>query len=473
MDIHPLDIDETSVPLDNAELPSAASLSPGQGRAAGDENVAASGSRAPDPQQNVACKPRLLIEPCDPDRTVAALRDTLASAGSIYDRGGPAVMAFDQAHGATLARQLTPDSLVLLAHQVCRPYQLKQQRDGTVIEANVGLSTTFARMYLDWHGEWNLPPLNGITSAPLLEPDGSITSGVGYHHATGIWREKVPDLADCVPDSPSAEEAAAALLYVRETFKTFCFADAEVVTDPETGGLVVDTSRPPGKDESAFLVALLTAVCRASLGLAPGVLLRAAPMSGAGAGKGLLARCISQIAFGQEPHAVTGGSDKQELEKRIAAELVGASPVLFLDNLNNATLKSDLLASAITERPARVRLLGRSQMVAINASALVILTGNGLTVSEDLVRRFLMIDLDPRTENPEARSFAIDIRSEVRSRRRELLGALLTIWRWGRRTPGIEKGRPLGSFDQWCRWVRDPLLALGCKDPAERTSEVK
>ena len=50
---------------------------------------------------------------------------------------------------------------------------------------------------------------------------------------------------------------------------------------------VVDISHPPGKDESAFLVALLTAVCRPSLHLAPGVLVRAAAMSGAGAGKGL------------------------------------------------------------------------------------------------------------------------------------------------------------------------------------------
>jgi hypothetical protein len=32
---------------------------------------------------------------------------------------------------------------------------------------------------------------------------------------------------------------------------------------------------------------------------------------------------------------------------------------------------------------------------------------------------------------------------------------------------------PLGSFDQWCRWVRDPLLVLGSKDPVERVSEAK
>ena len=58
-------------------------------------------------------------------------------------------------------------------------------------------------------------------------------------------------------------------------------------------------------------------------------------------------------------------------------------------------------------------------------------------------------------------------------RRKELLAALLTIWRWGRIDTGIKPGRPLGSFEQWSKWVRDPLLDLGCQDPAERVSEAK
>ena len=288
-----------------------------------------------------------------------------------------------------------------------------------------------------------------------------------------MWRENVPDLAGLVPERPTKENAAAALRLIRETFKTFCFADAETVDVTATGVALVDTSGAPGKDESAFLTALLTAVCRPSLRLAPGVLLRAAPISGAGAGKGLLARCICIIAFGREPHAVTGGTNAEELEKRIAAELIEGSPALFLDNLNNTAFRSNLLASAITERPARVRLLGRSQMVPLNASAFVILTGNGLTVSEDLARRFVAVEFDPRMEDPEARSFTSDIRVEVTERRRKLLAALLTIWRWGRLDADIRAGRALGSFEQWCGWVRDPLLALGCKDPADRVSETK
>jgi hypothetical protein len=193
----------------------------------------------------------------------------------------------------------------------------------------------------------------------------------------------------------------------------------------------------------------------------------------AGAHRRRLRGCICIIAFGREPHAVTAGASAEELEKRIAAELIEGSPALFLDNLNNTAFKSHLLASAITERPARVRLLGRSQMVPLNASAFVILTGNGLTISEDLARRFVAVDFDARTEDPELRPFAIDIRAEVTQRRPELLAALVTIWRWGRIATNIKPGLALGSFAQWCRWVRDPLLALGCQDPVERISEAK
>ena len=63
--------------------------------------------------------------------------------------------------------------------------------------------------------------------------------------------------------------------------------------------------------------------------------------------------------------------------------------------------------------------------------------------------------------------------AEVTERRKELQAALLTIWRWGRLATDISCGKPLGSFEQWTQWVRDPLLALGCQDPAERISEAK
>ena len=356
-------------------------------------------------------KPRLLVDHANPDLTVAALRDILSRAPNLYDRGIPVRLVTDKARRRDLVAQgLAPDELVLVTHQLARPYAI--DKDGYGGESDVRLPHSIARMYLSWRGEWELPLLNGIASSPLLRDDGTIASRTGYDADSGMWQENVPDLAGRVPDRVSFEVAATSLQLVRETFKTFCFADSDTIFDPVQGIPVVDIRKPPGPDESSFLNAMLTAVCRPSLPLAPGVLVRAAPISGAGTGKGLLVRCMCLVAFGREPHAVTSGSNGEELEKRIASELIQSNPVLFLDNLNEIAFRSNLLASALTERPARVRILGRSQMIQLNASAFVALTGNGLSVSEDLARRFIVINLDAGMETPESRSFPGDLKRE-------------------------------------------------------------
>src|SRR5215207_6845829 len=153
-------------------------------------------SAPPDASQN---KPRLLVESSDPDRTVAALRNILADAGLLFDRGVPVRLTLDQIQGGAAAQIMSPDGLVLMAHTVCRPYALKQQKDGTIKAIKVRLPRVFAVMYLDWRGEWRLPLLNGIASAPLLREDGTIFCTPGYDAPSGMWLENVPDLAELSP----------------------------------------------------------------------------------------------------------------------------------------------------------------------------------------------------------------------------------------------------------------------------------
>src|SRR5262249_31090580 len=64
---------------------------------------------------------------------------------------------------------------------------------------------------------------------------------------------------------------------------------------------------------------------------------------------------------------------------------------------------------------------------------------------------------------------------DVERKRKELLVAALTIWRWGRQTPtsSLKHGKSLGSFESWSAWVRDPLLTLGCPDPVDRLRQLK
>jgi hypothetical protein len=277
-----------------------------------------------------------------------------------------------------------------------------------------------------------------------------------------------------IPDRPERNDAAAALQLLRETFETFPFADSARCRAVALHVDVTDLAYSPGHDESAFLAALLTAICRPSLWLAPGFLAVAPQVSGAGTGKGLLVRAICIVAFGIHPRAFTAGHDRQELDKRVVAELIEAAPALFLDNVNAAVVRSETLASVLTERPARVRLLGQTRMVALNSTAFIAVTGNGLRVSEDLARRFLLCELDAHCEDPEARDFATGFLGKIERRRAELLAAALTIWRYGRQHAGsLQRGQPLGSFEDWCALVRDPLLTLGCRDPVELVELVK
>jgi hypothetical protein len=409
--------------------------------------------------------PELIVQGANLPATANELRRILADSGRLFDRGGVAVQLRQPAGGGPpTAQRLTANAVVTLAHDLCRP--VKKTDEGN---KGVTLPERVANLYLDLP-DWGLRPLAGVTCAPLLQEDGGIVAGNGYDPALQIWCANVPEVP--VPAAPTKGEAEAGLALLRRTFCTFPFQDSPFMQ--RNGLAVVDTGKPPELAEASFLAGLMTAVCRPSLHLAPGLLFTAPEVTGSGAGKGLLVRAICEIAYGIKPSPFTAGHDRSELDKRLVSELIEASPVTFLDNVNGAVLKSDTLASVMTERPARVRVMGMSRMVPLNCAGLIVLTGNGLSVSEDLARRFLSIQLEPQCEDAEARPFTGDLLAHVREHRADLLAAVLTIWRWGRQnaadhTPGLR----LASFETWGRWCRDPLLALGCPDPVERVRQAK
>jgi putative DNA primase/helicase len=340
-------------------------------------------------------KPDLLIDCGDLPTVALMLRDLFIASGHLFERGGPVKLIRRADGGPPIAEPLNANRVIIEAHQICRP--VKPRGDDLV---PITLPDRVARMYLELAGDWGLPPLSGISTAPILAPDGMVQAADGYHAPSGLWCASVPPLR--IPDRPNRLQAEAALRLLREAFQTFPFADSARRKDAALGVEVVDLRESPGADESAMLVGLMTAICRPSLWLAPGLLVRAPEISGAGTGKGLLVRCLFAIAFGIRPHAFTTGGGRQELDKRLASALIGAAPVLFLDNVNSWLLRSDTLASVLTERPARVRPLGRTAMAPLASTAFVAVTGNGLNVSEDLARRFIVCELDARCEDPEA-----------------------------------------------------------------------
>jgi putative DNA primase/helicase len=415
-------------------------------------------------------KSELIIETANLPAAAVAVRDAFAATGHLFERGVPVKVVGSDGGALPQIVPLTVDNVVMDIHELRRPIKLTPggHRTATTLPDRV------AKQYLAKKGEWNLPRLAGLCTAPLLCATGSIRTAEGYDRETRMWCWNVPTLS--LPERPSEDEARQAFHTLRAAFRTFPFADAARRRDADLDLELVELEQQPGRDESAFLTGLMTGVCRPSLTLAPALMLIAGRFSGSGSGKGLLIRAIALIAFGLLPSAFSAKDDRQELEKTLGAAFLEGGPSLLLDNVNDTVLRSPTLESALTERPSRVRLFGKLKTAELDATQFVAVTGNALRPSRDLVRRFIFAWLDAGVENPALRRFPLADEAfleDIERRRPELLSAALTIWRWGRQnatrlTPGL----PLGSYSTWSQWCRDPLLALGCADPVERIGEL-
>ncbi len=319
---------------------------------------------------------RLLIHGSDLPCTARDIAILLSKTGLYFERGKPVSLVPDELSGWQVARPLTRESVVHAVHAVAQPFVQRPRKGGGVDDVDVTLSDRVAALYLDLDGQRGLPALRGISYAPILSSGGAICSVEGYDLRTGQWCASVPDLSGLLPANPTKKQALASLLKLRKVFATFPFADAPR-RRTRNGVELVNLALRPGMDESNLLAGLMTAICRPSLDVAPGLLVRAPDINGSGTGKGLLAKAVCAIAFGRFPDAFTGGPNVRELELRLGAALMEAAPAIFLDNLNGVALQSDLLASVLTEPLASLRVLGLSKMVRLNASAFVVITGNG------------------------------------------------------------------------------------------------
>ena len=210
----------------------------------------------------------LFVNPADlPD--TAELAGLLGSRPMLFDHGVPVRLAMDSQRGGLAASPLDLAGVVKECHAAARPWTHNKARDGELVRQDVTLPDRVARLYLDHRGAWQLRPLDGIASAPLLAEGGSARAAEGYDAGARLWCERIP-VVD-LPERPTEDEARAALHRLRLRLRTFAFADAPRVALSGCPVLVSDVEQPPGLDESTALVALLTAVCRPSLHLAPGL----------------------------------------------------------------------------------------------------------------------------------------------------------------------------------------------------------
>lgn len=309
-----------------------------------------------------------------------------------------------------------------------------------------------ADMYVA-RGYWpELPQLTGFIEAPTITPDGRLIEQHGYDDGTGLflcanipsWR--APAL------KPSAEEAKNALAFIQEALREFPFVAAE--------------------DRAAAVAGIMTGLLRRVLPAAP-LLAITAPTPGTG--KTLIAETVAVIATGRRASVLSLGHDEAEAEKRVAGMLLAAYLVIALDNIERP-LKGDLLCQVLTQPLVQLRPLGGSGMLSIPTHALLVATGNNLSVVGDLKRRTMLIRLDAGQERPETRTFKHDhLEDVIFAQRGELIRAALTIplAYLAAGAPAIEGLHPFGGFEAWDKLVRRPLLWLGEADPLKASATLR
>jgi hypothetical protein len=292
-------------------------------------------------------------------------------------------------------------------------------------------------------GQWRLPPLVGVITAPLLRHDGSILERPGYDRATALLLQSAGMRVPKVPAGATRQDALNALRLYKVLLRSYPFVSPA--------------------DLSVALCGILTALERRALPTAP---LTAVNAPGPGAGKSHLVDVISMIATGQAASVITQSRSEEETEKRLAAALIACDAIISLDNCQ-FPIAGGLLCVAVSQSMIKVRMLGLSQNIEIPSNAALFATGNNLVVGSDMSRRMLVCTLDPQQERPELREFEDDPLKIIKRDRGSYVAAALTILRAYHNAGRPNMAPPIGSFTEWSLLIRNALLWLGEADPCD------
>ena len=376
------------------------------------------------------------------NRVVEVAEKELSMDGSYYQRGGSIVEVInDPGTNLTRIHEINQPSLMRALSRIATWMHYDKRNQQWV--------------RCDPHGRYiavlhdvaqypHIPVLNGLARQPYLRSDGSLVSNPGYDGQTCLYGIFNRDEFIAVK-KPDKNHALKALERLAELVKEFSFATYA--------------------DRSAAICAILTAVVRASLDLAPMFHVKAHMV---GSGKSYLCKLITAFASPQRGNPTTFPKDDEECRKLLLAELMYGPAVIEFDNLTSYLLAHKSLCTALTSEYFSGRVLGVSKTATVSTRTLFLSSGNNVGPIQDMARRCITIHLEPQCEIPATRIFKRPhlIKEVLAERASYVCDALNIIRAW------IEAGRPHiackgpSGFEPWSDLCRQPLLWLGCDDPA-------
>lgn len=294
-------------------------------------------------------------------------------------------------------------------------------------------------------GQWPLRHLSAVSETPVLRPDGSLLQTPGYDATTGYVYRPSCDFPE-VPDQPSKADAVAALAELNEVFIDFPYVDDAARMVP--------------------VAAILTIIARSAIeGACPAFLLDATTR---GSGKTLQADAISAVALGRSAARKSYPTEEEELGKILSSYAIAGARMILFDNVTREFGGGEL-DQAITARDAvELRVLGRSEVRRLLWNAVIMASGNNISLSEDTVRRVLVARLETPDENPEDRTGFKHphLFQWIMEERPRLVAAALTVLRAFARLGGHRHdGQAWGSFEAWSRLVPGAIVYAGGANP--------
>ncbi|MEP1698301.1 MAG: hypothetical protein ABJJ69_17330 [Paracoccaceae bacterium] len=304
----------------------------------------------------------------------------------------------------------------------------------------------------------NLPPLRRLVTVPsftkakVLTPAG-YQDGIYYHPQKGV---SIPE----IPQAPTNDQVGEAVHDLSDLFADFSL-------DGKTRNEFMQAIAN-GEEVASFAHLLsygLSSIARELIeGPVPGHLGRKdKPRSGAT----LALTTMESIATCQPASIQTLPTKEEEIQKTITAIYREGASYAFFDNIKGgAEIESDALAAAMTAYPTyKGRLLGTSSIITVPAHAITGFTGNRSALSPQLAERMLLIEFDPKMENPGIRavsSFKYSLPRDVKKDAGKYLGSLLMlVQNWISKGCPEWAGIPLGGFERHAAVIGGILDAAG------------
>ncbi len=375
---------------------------------------------------------------------VLTIEKRLAETGRIFRFCGQLVEIFDRGRDVEMFF-FTKDSLPMLVASCLSLYRVDRRMAGEQKLRPTDLPDRYGRALLsNFEGESEIPALRGVVECPFLMEDGQVKIDRGYDPVSRLWLDIDPKTFKGIAEKVSRDEAEKAYARLQKVLAGVSFAQES--------------------DEAAAIASMLCAALKPSVSTCPMVHVFATTP---GAGKSSLTRALTMLPTRKGSATyLSFPTSEEEMQRLLASALRSLPKVVVFDNVTGDLVPYGVLCTCLTEGQFSARILGSSTLVDIRNESIFISNGNHTLPLRDLMRRTLVIGLDPHPFRPVERSRPIE---EIFSRQRtEIIQDALIIFRAWFFAGAIEY-EAFPSFPEWDRKCRFPLLWLGKPDPLQRT----